>query len=184
MKTLLASILLLAAPNFAQAQSFTTVPFIFIFGQPANASQVMADFQSVVNNGNAVANYINSQIAAVTPPPSGSLIYFNLASCPAGWALVNYGTNFARGLDLGRGQDTTGTAQGGSEATTVQDHIHSTSPVVYTIGNVLITPGGSSTRAFMASSSFATSPQTGAPSVTAGTEARPKNVSLLLCSKN
>lgn len=179
-EALLFALLLVTSP--ACAQTFTAVPFNFVFGTPANASQVMADFQSVVNNGNAVANYINSKIAAVTPPPSNTLLYFNLTSCPSGWVLVNLATNFIRGLDLGRGMDTTGTGLVGGEAAVMQDHTHGTSAAGISLQTVLGSISGASSQPFAnpASQSFITNPST---SSAGGSEVRPKNISLIMCQK-
>lgn len=171
----------------ARAQTFTPVPFIFIFGQPANASQVQADFQSIVNNGNAVANSIEAQIDAVTPPPSGSLMYFNLTSCPALWTIVTvFGTDFVRGVDLGRGQDTTGTGILGVENTVVQDHTHATGSGATALSTVSTAANsGATNQSYVSAASAAINPNSGGVTgATAGSEARPKNVSLLLCQKN
>lgn len=174
----------LATPGYCQ--TFTPVPFIFIFGQPANASQVQADFQSIVNNGNAVANSIEAQIDAVTPPVSGTLMYFNLGSCPAAWTIVTaLGTAFMRGLDLGRGQDTTGTGILGNELTTVQDHTHATGPGATALGTVSVSAGGPANTPYVSAATATITPNSGGVTgATAGSEARPKNVSLLLCQKN
>jgi hypothetical protein len=178
----LLTLCLFAAP--ARAQTFSAVPFNFVAGTPANASQVMADFQSIVNNGNSVANYINSQIAAVTPPPSATLMYFNLASCPTGWTLVTILNGyFVRGLDLGRGQDTTGTALSGTEAGIMQDHTHATSVAGYQVNSAGVQISGSNSQAWANPSSQLFSSNPSAPSA-GGTEVRPKNISLLMCQKN
>lgn len=170
----------------AWAQSFSTVPYIFILGQPANASQVMANFNAVVAQGNSVANYIQSQIAAVTPPPSGSFLFFNLTSCPAGWTAAP-GPGFPRGLDLGRGQDTTGTPLGGVEFSTLQDHTHSTGNGATAMGTVSVVQGGGGAHQLNSASSINSVTNATSGGVTGATSASvsfPKNVTLLLCQKN
>ena len=168
----------------AQAQTFSAVPYVFVGGTQANASQVMADFQSVVNNGNAVAASLASQIASITPPPSGAIMFFNLAVCPAGWTQqAAYNSLFIRGLDLGRGMDP-GNTLGQIETDVTQDHAHSTSNIVTGTGTNNITQGGASAFLFFTSSNSTDlaigNPTTGAH----GAETRPANVSLLLCQKN
>jgi hypothetical protein len=70
------------------------------------------------------ANGLASWSAVPDELPVGSVMPFNLASCPSGWVAAN-GTSgtpdlrgeFIRGLDSGRGVDTgrvLGSAQGGS----------------------------------------------------------------------
>ena len=183
-RTLLASLMLAGS---CQAQTFSAVPFTFTYGTQANASQVQANFQSIVNNGNAVANAIQAQIAGVTPPPSGVEMYFNLSSCPSGWAQIFYGTGvFSRGYDAGRGLDTTGTAIGAAESPALQDHTHTTSSTITatsTIGAQFYGGGGSVNRGYITQSSTS-NPTTGSVSgANIGSTVIPKTVYLIHCYK-
>src|SRR5450631_3980016 len=91
----------------AEAQAFSAVPYVFVTGQNYNPSQLQADFQAIVNQGNSIGAFLNSQIAAVTPPPSGSILFFHLGACPSGWTNLSasYVGQFVRGYDSGRGID-------------------------------------------------------------------------------
>jgi hypothetical protein len=181
---------LIAALMFAgscQAQTFSSVPFTFTYGTQANASQVQANFQSIVNNGNAVANAIQAQIAGVTPPPSGVEMFFNLSSCPSGWNQLFYGTGvFLRGYDAGRGLDTTGTPISGAESAALQDHTHTTSPTITatsTIGAQFYGGSGSVNRGYITQSSTS-NPTTGSVSgANIGSTVIPKTVYLIHCYK-
>lgn len=129
---------------------------------------------------------IVSYSAAMTP--SGEVSYFNLAACPPGWLTAN-GSNgtpdmrgvYARGLDLGRGLDPTGTGLAGFEAEAVQ-------PLGLSFG----------TTAFVGTTSFNGLGGTGGVNVPSGapynlngnvsisgtgTETRPVTTVLLACMK-
>jgi len=181
------SLAVLLIGSAAQAQTFSAVPYVFVGGTQANASQVMADFQSVVNNGNAVAASLAAQIAAVTtaPIPVGAIMFFNLAVCPSGWTQqAAYNSLFIRGLDLGRGMDP-GNTLGQIETDVTQDHFHTTSNIVTGVGTNNITQGGASAFLFFTPVTTSTDLAVGNPTTGAhGAETRPANVSLLLCQKN
>jgi hypothetical protein len=183
-RTLLASLMLVGS---CQAQTFSSVPFTFTYGTQANASQVQADFQSIVNNGNAVANAIQAQIAGVTPPPSGVNMFFNLASCPSGWSQNGYGTGtFFRSHDAGRGLDTTGTPISSAESAALQDHTHTTSPTITatsTIGAQFYSGTGSVSRGYITQGTVS-NPATGSVSgANIGSTVIPKTVYLINCYK-
>ena len=183
MRKIIAAILVLLG-GAAQAQTFSPMPFVFAPATQANASQVMANFQSLTNNGNAVVAALVSQIASITPPPSGTILFFHLASCPVNWTLQSaYNSLFVRGLDQGRGQDP-GNTLGAVEAQLMHDHSHSTSVAVTGSTNNQVTFGGAA-GFFINNLGTHTNPLTGNPnSGTHGAEVRPQNVSLLLCKKN
>ncbi len=98
-------------------------------GTPVAPTQTLGDATTAV----ATDAFVAAAIAAIVPPtnavPSGAIMAFNLAACPAGWVAAN-GTGgtldmrgvVARGLDNGRGLDTSGTGLGGYEADMFQTH--------------------------------------------------------------
>jgi hypothetical protein len=183
-RTLLASLMLAGS---CYAQTFSPVPFTFTYGTQANASQVQANFQSIVNNGNAVANAIQAQIAGVTPPPSGVEMSFNLSACPSGWLQSGYGTGvFSRGYDAGRGLDTTGTGIAAGELPTLQDHTHTTSPTITatsTIGAQFYSGTGSVSRGYITQGTVS-NPTTGSViGANIGSTVIPKTVYLINCLK-
>ena len=211
-KFLLAAGFLLSAVAAANATICPSVPYIFQNGVTADATQVNADFSTIVNcvNANVAKSGINSDITALTSltssvnsgtetaalvaagaitnsgdytssgtgqiklpvgttaqrsaspvagmvrvntttanpegyglygdttwqnigVPSHAVMAFNLASCPTGWTAAN-GTGgtadmrgvVSRGLDNGRGLDTSGTGLAGYEADMLQEHTHAT----------------------------------------------------------
>jgi hypothetical protein len=181
--------LLLCLP--ARGQTFTSVPYSFTGGTPANASQVMADFNALVTQGNAVAGHIQAQITALGLPFQGGslMVYFYLPSCPTGWtsvATTNTNNYFVRGLDLGAGNDPVGQefALGQIELPSILDHSHNVSPFVSSVGLTQLATGsdyaypvtGVTTQA----SILTNNPNSGQH----GSATYPKNVSLILCSKN
>ena len=177
----------LCAP--ASAQVWSPVPYTFTNGAPYNPSQLQADFQAMVNTGNSVGAAINSAISAHTADPSGVMLWFNLSSCPANWTNMvgTYGSVFVRGVDLGRGQDTTGTTVGGSEAFQMQDHTHSTSIIMTgaTTTGVGVHGASAVTPTYYTGVATTSNQLTGAPnSGTSGSDVHPQSYTLLLCEKN
>jgi hypothetical protein len=181
MKRMILLALLLSAP--CGAQEFSPVPYVFAPNTVANASQVMADFQSVVNNGNSVAAALASQIATVTPPPSGAIVFFYLASCPTGWTLQSAWNNlFIRGLDLGRGADP-GNTIASIEANGLKLHTHDTGK----FGGALAfrgVGGGGSSVSIVTDMILANDVESDVPSSGTGTDVHPINITLKLCKKN
>ena len=116
MKRLLAFFLLFAAP--AQAQILSSVPYSFLNGTTANATQVNANFSAIVsgvNSGAATLTAFNALSATVTANQtalSGLYGFFNASTCPTGWIAAD-GTSstvdlrgyFIRGWDNGAGHD-------------------------------------------------------------------------------
>lgn len=167
----------------AAAQTFSPVPFTFAVGQQVNPAQLMADLNSVINNGNGVAAYLNSQIASVTPPPSGAIMFFYLTACPAGWTPIGADLQFVRGLDAGRGLDTTGTAVGASETASIVDHTHATGTLVTSDTTVTINSGANNTQVPITLNN-SSNPATGtAATGNFGATMRPVNFGLKLCQK-
>lgn len=85
MKKILAAALLFLLPSLAQAQIVGALPFQLQNGTTADATQVMADFNKILNdtNTNAAKNGVNSDITAltalitpITPAAGGSTVYF------------------------------------------------------------------------------------------------------------
>jgi len=181
--------LLAFIPGLAQAQDFGAMPYNFVAGTPADASQAMANFQALVNGGNAAGAAIATALAAKQLVPSGAYLYFFLASCPAGWTRPTaYDLKFVRGLDNGAGRDTTGTSLGGFEANADQDHSHSaTINYVSTLNMVNYQDNTASAfpRPLSSLNLSPPNPLTGtAASGNAGTETRPMDMPLLLCQKD
>lgn len=166
------------------AQEFSVVPYVFAPNTIANASQVMADFTSVVNNGNSVATALASQIATVTPPPSGAIVFFYLASCPTGWTLQSTWNNlFVRGLDLGRGMDP-GNTIATIEATGNKAHTHSTGKFGEGFAMIGGNSGGTSTSV-VSDANTANDFESGLPtSGSSGADMHPISITLKLCKKN
>ena len=126
-------------------------------------------------------------------PPPGEIAMFNLAACPNGWTAAD-GTSgtadmrgvVARGLDNGRGLDTSGTALAGYEADMFQTH----TMVAPQSGSFLITGynsgsnygfNGNAGPAFQPTSAYGS---TGGPnSGNYGYETRAKATVLLGCQK-
>lgn len=118
-------LLLCVSGNAVHGQTFTPVPYTFIPGTIANASQMMANYQSIINNGNAVSADLASRIASKTLLPSGTVAFFNNTVCPTGWTLYGLANDrFIRGLDLGAGRDS-GNTLFQQAAERLQTHNHS-----------------------------------------------------------
>jgi hypothetical protein len=167
----------------AAAQSFAPVPFTFAPNTVANASQMMANFQSIINSGNAVSADLAARIASKSPLPSGTIAFFNLTSCPAGWTLKStWNDRFVRGLDLGAGKDP-GNTLSQLAASRLQSHTHSVSGTGDTNtaagANALFGSAFSTVVSVTKTSSYNRA-------VTSGDDADgfPKYVKLLICKKN
>jgi hypothetical protein len=188
MKKLLVLVFSFSASFAANAQTFSAVPYVFANGQIYNPSQVMADFQAVVNSGNSVAVAINNAIGGLVSFPSGALEFFNLSSCPTGWVDISEvpfpGYYFIRGLDNGAGVDP-GNTLAEFEPSTLQDHTHS-----YATGGLAsdvvtgMETGGSPTQPFATGATFTSPSSTGTMiGGNPGSDTYPANVLLLLCGK-
>jgi len=110
-----------------------------------------------------------------------------LAACPAGWVAAN-GTGgtldmrgvVARGLDNGRGLDTSGTALGGYEPDMFQNHTMAAPG-----GGFLILTGGTTLGAASPITTFTSAGSTGgANSGNYGYETRAKSTVVLYCQKS
>lgn len=115
--------------------------------------------------------------------PSGAVMFFSLASCPAGWVAAN-GTGgtpdlrgeFIRGLDSGRGVDS-GRTLSSAQTGMIESHTH----VVHL--NASNTSGPNSQLYGIGNLSQNVS-QNVTSNATGGTETRPRNVALLACVKS
>jgi hypothetical protein len=174
-----------AVKCMAQTPSFTPVPYSFAPGDTVIPNQLMVNFLSLIASGNAVVSNLNSKVTALSPVPSGAIIFFDLSSCPATWTAVP-ATNglFVRDLDSGAGVDPTGTALGGTETGGMQDHIHNTdTPFIGVASAATFAVAGPQTQPTQFT--LTTNDVTGNPNTgNHGAEVRPKNVSLILCSKD
>jgi len=87
-----------------------TLPNILTNGTTADASQVMADFNFIVNQVNANANPVGTLSA-----PSGTRAIFNQQTAPTGWSIDATVTDHTLQLTAGAGPNvtTTGNAYSG-----------------------------------------------------------------------
>jgi hypothetical protein len=194
---LLLLLLLLIAPAGA-ATYFNSVPNPLIQGNPgdtcatnpaacAKASDMNANFNQLIVDGNAAKAAIQSQLTGVTTAgmPSGALIMVNNTVCPFGWVAADgVGGSpdargiFIRGLDKGAGRDP-GRVLASYQADAIQQHDHGAIGVVANpvLGTSLA--GGSDGAANgVNGGSVTTEEQVGGLS-----ETRPRNVVLLHCYK-
>lgn len=177
------ALLFLAAP--AQAQTyFVPVPFTLTGGTAADATQVMADFNSEIANGNTAVTALLAQMAAKgvgLPIPSGFTSYFNLASCPTGWTDDGGGVGgyFVKGAAAG------GSDFGANNSSHFQDHVHSyNQQYITSTGNLVMENNGGNNHTSYYSANYYGGTTTGGMAGGGGTETRPKNIALLICKKN
>lgn len=181
--TLLAFLVLPAA-----AQEFAAPPFTFVDGPTSLyiPSQVMANFQNLINGGNAAGARINTAILGVSSFPTGAIVWFNLGSCPSGWGTVASTDNrFIRAYDPDGTVDPN-SAIGQTQVDTMQAHTHNVdNAAVIGYGVVGLADGSQANATFLAGGAFTTNPITGAvQGTTTASETRPPNVTLRLCKKS
>lgn len=118
-------------------------------------------------------------LSAVGGVPAGAVMYFNLASCPAGWLAANgtAGTpdlrnQFIRGLGSGR-------TLGSFQADALKSHTHS---LVWTITAYNANTGAVGT--YGAGSGSVAGTYTSGIGSTGDAETRPQNIALLACVKS
>jgi hypothetical protein len=152
-----------------------------------------APTQAPGDTSNAIATdaFVAAAIAAIVPPtnavPSKAIMGFNLGICPAGWVPADGSGGtldlrgvVARGLDNGRGADTSGTGLGGFENDQFQSHQHSSEG-----GYFLTLTGGTFIGGASPITTFDTKSQTGGPSSgRSGSETRGKATVVLYCEKS
>lgn len=186
MRCILSLVYLLFLSVAAYAQYFSSVPYTLFNTQVAQGSQVNADFNAIVQTGNNVFNDFEAQINALGSQamPSGIVLFFNKAACPAGWHLSD-GT--AGTVDL-RGRFALATTNGAQVGDTSDDRVKAHDQPV-TASPAVISGVGTSTVANGSGFAVVTgaafgnvtigNPTTGSH----GAETRPKNVALLPCQK-
>lgn len=151
MKRLLLALLLSVTP--AQAQIINTLPFQLQNGTTADASQVMADFNQIVNNTNtnAAKNGANSDITSlsglttpITPAQGGTNVYVGTAGGSANAVTVTTTSPTGFSLAVGKRVVTVATntntgpatlAAGGTTATNVFK-LSESGPVALTGGEI------------------------------------------------
>jgi len=176
-------------PSAGLCASFTNVPYSFTNGPtfPFVPSQMMADYASIISQGNGAIGFLQNELSSLAPFKTGSIVMFWQNSCPAGWTYFNLTNYFIRGADLGRGVDVTGTGVGGVEPSTLQNHAHSASGtwVASTSAHsgVACTHACSGNVAVVTSLSYSAG-TFNSSSAGSGPYSNPKNIALLFCVKN
>jgi len=183
MRYAFAALFFLALP--AHAQYFSNVPNILVNAQTTNAGQLNDNFAFLVTNGNDVFNNFEAEIAAIgsVSVPSGMVLPFNLAACPAGWLTASGGGGtvdmrgrFARAVTSGVGV----VAGDQFEDHNVTVTISPPAIALVSLGQVVGTGGTSVPNAGTFSTVVIGNPTTGR----FGSESRPKNVALRYCEKS
>jgi hypothetical protein len=181
----------------AQTVYFSSPPYNLLNFNLTDATQIMADYNRLVSDGNRVYNAFQAAITAAglaqNQMPAGAIVPFKLASCPSGWLLAdgNNGTPalVGRFIQSSSGSPAIGTVQNDQ----LLDHTNnwlginqsggSYTGVIDTFLN--ITYGG---QGFITSQSFDTVGNIQPGSLigtgsTVGLETRPNNVALNFCMR-
>lgn len=198
MKKLIFALLFCASPAGATTY-FNNPPNIFVQGNPGDtcdsnpsacaiASEVNANFNQLITDGNAGYTTLKSQIDAITGTgaPVGAVIAVNSVSCPPGFIVADgtAGSADARGVFI-RGLSSGGAIDSGRALNTFQDdqfetHGHTDFSVVTAL-TAGISYNSGATQYIEALTG--TSNHTDTTS-TSNTETRPDAVVLLYCYKN
>jgi hypothetical protein len=183
------ALLLMLLPSPGLCNFFTNVPYSFTNGPtfPFVPSQMMADYASIISQGNGAVGNLQNELSTLAPFKSGSIVMFWQNSCPTGWTYFNVAGYYIRGADLGRGLDTTGVTTGGSEGSTLQLHGHSASGTW--VASTSAHSGVSCTHACSSNTPVVTSLSYSvgtfnSSSAGSGSSSNPKHVALLFCVKN
>jgi hypothetical protein len=196
MKRFILAFLLLTSG--AQAQVFSAPPVTLVNGQTANATDVMANLNAIINSGNASFNAIQTLITNYVPTsvPSGMIAGFAVCCCPAGWQNAD-GTsgspdlrgNFIRVWNSSGSGFDSGRSLGTLQLDSLQQHQHSGSYGPFYTGVTTITlhiTTTGATQGFLSGTTPYTSTG-GIGGVTVGAngaETRPANYSILYCMKS
>jgi hypothetical protein len=121
MKRLLAFLFCLFTTAAGAQVCSTTLPYTFVNGTTIDATQVNADLQAIIScvNTNAISATSNLLV------PSGTVAFFDLATCPVGWtasgsgATVDIRGRFLRALNNGASIDPANPALGATETSQV-----------------------------------------------------------------
>ncbi len=173
------------SPVEAQVVYYSSPPYTLANGTTADATQVMANYNRIISDGNTAYTAFVAEIAAIggVATPSGAVAPFNLSSCPTGWIPSNgsNGTNDLRGYFVA--ESVGDIAYGTVVQDQIIDHQHELS------GNFLIGNGASSNfsnsnpQEYAPNSPYNSVGVNNADSGNYGSETRPKNVALLYCQK-
>jgi hypothetical protein len=200
MKKFLALLLLLCSPAGAQTVYFSSPPYNLLNFTFTDATQIMADYNRLVSDGNRVYNAFQAAITAAglaqNQMPAGAIVPFKLASCPSGWLLAdgNNGTPalVGRFIQSSSGSPAIGTVQNDQ----LLDHINfwlgiagsgsADTSLNYTLLSITFGPygfvgsGNPATVGNICALCFANPGPTG---TLAGLETRPRNVALNFCMR-
>ena len=176
----------LQAASAVTSTFFSNVPVDFTGAKVVpNATDVMTDYNQIINDGNNAYNNIQNQINNFSGIPSGAVMPFNQSSCPTGWVASNGsgGTVDLRGRFINMA---TSGAVGGVSSYTVGDHTNNFSNVSLTFAlNYVNQSRHVQAGAIAAMTGMNTLATTGnVNSGNAGSETRPQNVALLYCQKS
>lgn len=169
-----------------QVVYFSSPPFTLVNGARIDATQVMANYNRIISDGNTAYTAFLAQISSIGSggTPAHAVVPFNLAACPAGWAAAD-GTGGTADMRGRFAMETNGGYSAGTILNDqIQDHTH-------------FIPGTFVQQlSFFSSNFFTTGPQNffpvgqsaisiGNPNVgNHGSETRPKNLALLYCEKS
>ena len=173
------------SPVEAQVVYYSSPPYTLANGTTANATQVMANYNRIISDGNTAYTAFLAEIATIggVATPSGAVVPFNLSACPTGWKPSDgtNGTNDMRGYFIAESDGSI--AYGTVSQDQLIDHQHALS------GNFLVGYGAnakfsnSTPQEYIPNSPYNGIGVGNADSGNYGSETRPKNVALLYCQK-
>jgi hypothetical protein len=148
-----------------------------------HAADLMADFNSIIANGNTVFNALQTALNAATAGsvPVGAVAFFNQATCPTGWSIADGSGGKAdmRGVFV-----TSGPSIQAYTGDSIVNHAHLMGSFNGIMGaNVTSLNFNAGGSVPYASSQATVNLTSTALTGNRGTETRPKNIALLPCEK-